>query len=379
MKLLIVIDQFDSGNNGTTISAQRFARALQNRGHEVRVVSAGTPAQDKYALPTVHFLPLADHIIRSQGMQFALPRTGLLEEAIAWSDLVHFMMPFALSRVGLKLAQKQNKPCTAAFHVQPENITSTLHLGHSAKVNHAIYAEFRDDFYNHFSHIHCPSAFIADQLRAHGYTAQLHVISNGVAPEFHPRQREKEPELAGKFVLLMVGRLSAEKRQDVLIEAVSRSAHAQDIQLILAGQGPRHHALLRMGERLPHPPIFGFYSTERLCEIMAMSDLYVHAADVEIEAIACLEAVSSGLVPIIADSPLSATPQFALDDRSLFPAGDSGVLAQKIDWWIDHPLERAAMSQTYAKSAERYRLENSIAEAEEMFYAALSEHQTAHP
>ena len=377
MRLLIVIDQFDSGNNGTTISAQRFAHALQARGHEVRVAAAGSPSKDKYALPTVHFLPLADHIIRSQGMQFALPKTSLLEEAIAWADLVHFMMPFALSRAGLKLARKQNKPCTAAFHVQPENITSTLHLGRSAKVNDAIYAEFRDDFYNQFTHIHCPSEFIAAQLRAHGYTAQLHVISNGVAPEFYPRQLAKEPELADKFVLLMVGRLSAEKRQDVLIEAVSRSAHAQDIQLILAGQGPLRHALLRMGEALPHPPIVGFYSTERLCELMAMSDLYVHAADVEIEAIACLEAVASGLVPVIADSPLSATPQFALDERSLFPAGDSTALAQKIDWWIDHLEERAAMSLAYAESAGRYRLENSIVKAEEMFYAALAEHQSA--
>lgn len=377
MKLLIVIDQFDSGNNGTTISAQRFARALQARGHQVRVAAAGSPSPDKYTLPTVRFLPLADHIIRSQGMQFALPKTSLLEEAVAWADLVHFMMPFALSRAGLKLARKQGKPCTAAFHVQPENITSTLHLGHSARVNDAIYAEFRDDFYNQFTHIHCPSEFIAAQLRAHGYTAQLHVISNGVAPVFHPRLREKEPELAGRFVLLMVGRLSAEKRQDVLIEAVARSAHAREIQLILAGQGPRRRTLVRMGEALPHPPIFGFYSTERLCEIMAMSDLYVHTADVEIEAISCLEAVASGLVPVIADSPLSATSQFALDSRSLFPAGDSAALARKIDWWIEHPEERAAMSRTYAESADRYRLENSIVKAEEMFHAALAEQQPA--
>ena len=30
MRRLIVVDQFDSGNNGTTISAQRFARALRD-------------------------------------------------------------------------------------------------------------------------------------------------------------------------------------------------------------------------------------------------------------------------------------------------------------------------------------------------------------
>ena len=58
---------------------------------------------------------------------------------------------------------------------------------------------------------------------------------------------EKEPRFAGKFVILMIGRLSEEKRQDVLMKAVARSAHAGDIQLILAGQGPRRRALEQLG------------------------------------------------------------------------------------------------------------------------------------
>lgn len=41
MKILIVIDQFDNSNNGTTISARRFAKGLQDAGNEVYVVSTG--------------------------------------------------------------------------------------------------------------------------------------------------------------------------------------------------------------------------------------------------------------------------------------------------------------------------------------------------
>lgn len=50
---------------------------------------------------------------------------------------------------------------------------------------------------------------------------------------------KRSRELAHKFVILMIGRYSEEKRQDVLIEAVKRSAHSHRIQLILAGQGPK--------------------------------------------------------------------------------------------------------------------------------------------
>ena len=45
MKILLVIDQFDQGNNGTTISARRFAQALAADGNEVRVAAAGKPAR----------------------------------------------------------------------------------------------------------------------------------------------------------------------------------------------------------------------------------------------------------------------------------------------------------------------------------------------
>lgn len=376
MKILMVMDQYDEGNNGTTISAQRFAKALRADGHEVRVAASGKPAEGKYPMPAIRFLPIADSIIKSQGMVLAKANPETLEQAIVWADVVHFMMPFALSRVGLRMAKEMGKPVTAAFHVQPENITSTLHLGRSKKVNELLYGWFRDDFYNQFTHIHCPSRFIANQLKAHGYQAKLHVISNGVSPEFTPAVRQKEPQFAHKFVILMVGRYSEEKRQDVLIKAVKKSVHSDKIQLILAGQGPKKKSLERKGRFLRNRPVMGFYDTKRLCELMAMSDLYVHAADVEIEAIACLEAIAAGLVPVIADSPLSATTQFALDERSLFEAGNAADLAGKIDWWYEHAGERREMGGIYAKSAEKYRLKNSIRQAEEMFREAIEEEKS---
>lgn len=373
MRILLVIDQFDEGNNGTTMSAQRFARALQEDGNEVRVAASGKAAEGKYPMPEIHFFPIADSIIKSQGMVLAKADPVTLQQAIEWADVVHFMMPFALSRVGVRMAKEMGKPVTAAFHVQPENITSTLHLGHSKKVNELLYQWFRDDFYDQFTHIHCPSDFIAGQLREHGYRAKLHVISNGVSEQFYPRKKEKEAGFAHKFVILMIGRYSEEKRQDVLIKAVKKSAHSDKIQLVLAGQGPKEKALKRLGRSLKNPPVMGFFDTERLCELMAMSDLYVHAADVEIEAIACLEAVAAGLVPVIADSPLSATPQFALDERSLFKAGDAKDLAARIDWWYEHASIRRQMGKTYAESAEKYRLKNSIRLAEQMFEEAIAE------
>ena len=87
----------------------------------------------------------------------------------------------------------------------------------------------------------------------------------------------------------------------------------------------------------------------------------------------CMEAFACGLVPIIANSPRSATPQFALDGRSLFPAGDSAALAEKIDWWFEHPAEREEMGRRYGEHAGQYALDRSIEQAEAMFRQAIQE------
>ena len=367
MNILLVMDQIDSENNGTTISARRFADALSKRGNDVRFLACGKEADNKFTVHKIHFLPIAEHIVSSQGMALAWPSKKVIKEALEWADVVHFMMPFLLSMRTLSMAEDMGVPHTAAFHVQPENITYSLGLSKSTRAVEFIYAMFRDHFYDRFDHIHCPSAFIAKQLADRNYKAELHVISNGIKDSFQYRKSEKPQEYKDKFVITMIGRLSPEKRQDILISAVSKSKYADKIQLIFAGQGPKKAALMRQGECLKNPPVFKFFDQAGLQEALSYSDLYVHASDVEIEAISCIEAFASGLVPVIANSKLSATPQFAIDERSLFEAGNSEDLASKIDYWLENVKERQDMEIKYAEKGKEYHLENCVAQAEEMF------------
>lgn len=139
MKILLVIDQYDRGNNGTTMTAQRLAQTLNAHGHEVRVVSTGNSGNGKYLVKEYFLPPIVHHIVTKQGMVFAKPDEEVLKEAIGWADLVHFLLPFWLGIRGLHIAQEMGVPHTAAFHVQPENITYTLHLGRQKNVNAWLY------------------------------------------------------------------------------------------------------------------------------------------------------------------------------------------------------------------------------------------------
>ena len=377
MIITLVIDTFNVNNNGTTMSATRFAHALISRGHTVRVVACGNagdttgqgPGGPKMFYVPELVVPIASRLAHRQNTLFAKPVQKVLIAAIDGADVVHIYQPWPLGRAAERIARQLGVPAIAAFHVQPENVTYNIGLGRFPLAAHAVYVLLRLTFYRRFADIHCPSTFIAAQLRRHRYRARLHVISNGVASSFRPgpaRVRGADEP----FRVLMVGRFSPEKRQDVLIRAVRRSRHAARIQLHFAGHGPREKRLRRMASKLANPAQFGYYSQAELVELIRGCDLYVHASDVEIEGVSCMEAFSTGLVPIISDSRRSATGQFALGPRNLFRSGNSASLAERIDGWIDDPVALNAASDTYARYAELYTIDRSVKAIERVYARA---------
>ncbi|MEN6325644.1 MAG: glycosyltransferase [Syntrophomonas sp.] len=101
------------------------------------------------------------------------------------------------------------------------------------------------------------------------------MIFNGVSDSFRPQVIVLPSYLHGKFMILTIGRLSAEKQQDLLIEVVIlHSKYSDRIQLSFAGRGPKESKYRRLSKRLLNMLIFGFYSQEKLLELISASDLY---------------------------------------------------------------------------------------------------------
>lgn len=374
MKILFVIDQLQSSSNGISISALRFASSLRENGHEVRFVTTGEKEENLYIVPERHIF-IATCFAHAQEQLFAKPVKSVLYEAIGWCDVVHFYMPWKLSKIGVKIAKELHKPYTAAFHVQAENVTYNIGIGKSKPAINFVYALFRKTFYSQVKHIHCPSQFIANELKAHKFDNNLHVISNGISDCFTPDKQDKPAELEDKIVITMVARHSLEKRQDILINAVANSKFKDKIQLIFAGKGPKTKYYKKLAKKLPIAPIFDFYPHQNIIKILQFSDLYVHAADVEIEAISCLEAMACGLVPVISNSPTSATKQFAITENSLFTSGDSDDLARKIDYWIENEEEKKKYSKIYADYAQNYNVKSCVNKFEQMLNVAIEDNK----
>ncbi len=363
MKIAIVVDLIDNKTNGSVITALRFANGLKARGHEVRMVAIGADGENDCNVKE-RYVPVLTEVSAKNQIKFGKFDEKAIRKTFEGVDLVHFIFPFKLEKKCKTLADEMGIPTTAAFHVQPENISYNAHLNWFKPINGIIYSYLKQAFYKKFNRIHCPSAFIAGQLAAHGYKNELYVISNGYDPAFVPAQKRTTNK---KFEVVMTGRLAPEKNQQVIIKAIALSKHKDDIHLTLLGNGPKKKALARLAEKNGVDVSFDFLPKEKLIKKLQSSDLYIHAATVEIEAIAALEAIACGLVPVIADSANSATPQFALDERSLFEDNNQFSLAEKIDYWYERDDERLRMGKVYAESAKKYSLEHSLEKAERMF------------
>ena len=215
--------------------------------------------------------------------------------------------------------------------------------------------------------IHYPTQFIRDifETNIHRKT-NGYVISNGVSPDMKKVETPKPEEYKNKIVISSVGRLAREKSQDTLIKAIKYSRHEKDIQLILAGQGLKEKKYRKLAKNLTNPIVMKQFKRDEVVDLMNYSDLYVHPATIELEGIACIEALACQKVTIVSDSKKSATRLFVDDPKCIFKQRNPRDLAKVIDYYIEHPEERKKVEDGYKNFAEEYSVLRCMEKMEQM-------------
>ncbi len=375
MTITVVCDVLGKENNGTTIAAMNLIRYLKSRGHEVRVLCADQERRGEegyYIVPNYKFPKLIDSYIKKVGVTLAKPDVDIVTSTILGSDIVHIMVPLPLGMCACKVARKMGIPITAGFHMQAENFTSHIKANNFRFVNNYVYKFIWKHMYKYVGGIHYPTRFIREIFESRIKTqTKGYVISNGVNSYVQKRDIEKPEEFKDKIVILATGRFSREKSQDTLIRAVKRSKYKDKIQLIFAGLGAKEKYYKRLSKGLPVQPIFKFYSRTEIIDVLNYCDLYVHPAEVELEGIACLEAIACGKLTIVSDSKLSATKEFAIDDTCRFKNRNPKSLAHAIDYWIEHPMEKEEYEKRYLESATVFNQEECMKRMENMMVEVI--------
>jgi len=394
MNILFVVNSYFSQGNGLDESARRTVAALRAAGQEVRVLSGENfenpqGPQPEYRMAKFHF-PLMQPMLDSFGYCYADWHGPVVEEAVRWADVVHLEETFFLHHAAMNWARKLGKPITGTYHVHPENIVFNC-LGRKGGylVCQLLYRYWCRVFYDHYAYLQCPTENVRERLERHHVKAQCFTLSNGVIPDECIRPLTPPEHYLDRnrpLDLIYIGRTAIEKDQPTLYQAIRLSRYAKRIRLHIAGRGPKLDEYTRMAYKLYedgvvlYQPSVGFYNRDELRELAAHADLAVHCAFVEVEGMSITEALQQAVVPVIATARYSGTAAYALDDRSTYPAGDAKALAEKIDYWFDHPEERWEKGFEYARSMKQYEIAGCADRLIEMFRKAIDakKHET-HP
>lgn len=369
LRIAFVADTLYSSSGGGILSGQYVVDRLRRDHDVVTVASDGDTALPAFQLPV--------RAMRETRFVMAKPDRELLRDAFAQREVVHLQFPFWLSFAALDVARQLGLPVVAGFHVQPENALLSVGI-HAQWLNNAVYKLLVKQFYDKVDAVVCPTPFAEEKLRSHGLRTPTFVISNGVPPDAAasaamPGPRKPAPQLDAPFFVLAVGRLAAEKRQDVIIEAVRLSKHRDRVRLVLAGGGPRQAELERLAEALPNRAEIGFLPRETLLRYFAEADLFVHASEVELEGMAVLEAMNAGLPAIVARAPESAASVFALNDDFSFPAGDARALSARIDALIEDRAKLQSASEPYRARARLFDFDASVDKLARVYETVLEQ------
>ena len=389
MRILFVVNSYFSQGNGLDESARRTVEALRAAGQEVRVLSGKNfenpnGPQPDYPMEKFHF-PLMQPMLDSFGYAYADWHGPVIEEAVRWADVVHLEETFFLHHAAMNIARKMGKPITGTYHVHPENIVyNCLGFTGGNLICQILYRYWCRVFYDHYTYLQCPTDNVRERLERHHVKAKCFTLSNGVIPDqcIRPMVSPSDYLDANRPLdLIYIGRTAIEKDQPTLFKAIRMSKYAKRIRLHIAGRGPKLEAYTQMAYQLyedgivSYPPTVGFYNRDQLRQLAAKADLAVHCAFVEVEGMSITEALQQAVVPVIATARYSGTSTYALDERSTYPAGDAEALAQRIDYWFDHPQERWTTGFRYAESMKQYEIANCAQALIDMFQKAIRENK----
>jgi glycosyltransferase involved in cell wall biosynthesis len=378
LRVLIVTDQYEPMVGGVPTVTRELARGLAERGHAVELLAPSSTGRGATARGGTGAGDQGGRLTVARRGSVRWPwyedqRLGLLGRAAAGQligdfapDVVHVHSPLTLGAAARSAARRRRVPVVYTNHYLPANVhptadradraaanarpaapgdpavgstapatrVSSAARATAAAVGGAAGALFDAGFYgyltgfaNRCDRVTAPTATALMLLRDHGLRAPSQVVSNGIdldlyspgAPDESLRRRYALP--AGPPLVLSVGRLSPEKRADVLIEAVAGQDVA-DTVLALAGSGPDESRLRELAARLgvaDRVRFLGFIPGTDLPGLYRLADVFAIASEAELQSLVTMEAMASGL-------PVVAVSAGALGE--LVHAGENGFLAR---------------------------------------------------
>jgi glycosyltransferase involved in cell wall biosynthesis len=381
--VLITTDTYPPDVNGAAYFTHRLASGLVARGTEVHLACAsdqGPPRTEIMDGVVVHRLrsaPLLVHPTMRIAVPAGLGRTmsRLIEQVSP--HVVHIQGHFVVGRAAVGAARRSGLPVAATNHFMPDNLFQFAHIPAWLRERAGDLAWH--DFSRVFARadrVTAPTPLAAELLSDKGFTREVEAVSCGI--DLHRFQPQPQQWARQRFALddrptiLFVGRLDEEKRLDELVRALPHVLNHVDAQAVLVGTGGKRPALERLAARIGvggRVRFLGFVPDADLPQVYSAADVFAMPGIAELQSIATLEAMASGLPVVAADA--MALPHLVADNGYLYQPGDVRELARHLTAILTSAELRASMAKASLALAATHDHRRSLARFEEI-YAELT-------
>jgi glycosyltransferase involved in cell wall biosynthesis len=287
-------------------------------------------------------------------------------------DVIHLATPGPVGLCGLAAAKILGLPVVGSYHT--ELGPYALHLTRDLLVAEAL-DHYVDWFYRQCAILLAPTVAVAEALERRGFAGRTGVWGRGVDAElFAPARRStavRERILdGGELLLLSVGRLSHEKRLEVLLEAFGRVAdELPGARLAIAGEGPARASLEALA---PEGVEFvGELHGHELAALYASADVFCFPSTSDTFGQVILEAAASGL-PVVAAAAGGAA-ELVRHGRTglLVPPDDAAALARSLLELALSPERRQLLGLAARAAAVERTWTHSLGELAEAYQAVM--------
>ncbi|MBV2363821.1 glycosyltransferase [Streptomonospora nanhaiensis] len=385
LRVLMGTDTYPPDVNGAALFTARLARGLAERGVDLHMVCPSPDGAPRVAGAE----GVVEHRLRSMPslvhelVRLALPpgAPGHIDRLMRRlrPDAVHIQNHFIVGRLLLGAARRHGVPVVATNHFMPENLFAYLRCPPALRGALGAYA-WRDfvRVYSQADRVTTPTRIAARLLRDKGFHRAVEAVSCGTdLDRFRPlaggaaarsavRARLGVPD---RPTMVFVGRLDAEKNIADLVEALPHVT-APGAQLVVAGSGSQRRHLEALAAEhgvADRVHLLGHVPNGDLPDVYHSGDVFTIAGTAELQSIATLEAMASGL-PVVAADAL-ALPHLVRPGHNgyLYQPGAAGELAKYVSEILAAPEERARMGRACRRRAARHDHQVSCARYEEIY------------
>ncbi len=393
MRIAIFIGGFLPLYNGVVSYVIDIGTELSKRGHTVVVFA---PKQKRgvkinisqYPFKVIQF-PSFPAIVYPE-LRFTFPAfpTIVKELRLFHPDVVHTNDPMSICTEGIAAAKLLHIPTVITYHtfLFDKDMMKNLRFGEALFLFKQPLSVLNARYHNIANAVICPSEEAQRELVHYGLQKPSYVINNGInlvsaqaAPLAGLDPLKKELRIVSQTrVAVFTGRLSADKKIDVLISAwpyVIRSF--PNAKLLIIGKGPCEDALRQQTQNLgiEQQVIFtGGIAREEIFRdgYYKLAHMFVSASAIENQSVAMIEAMANGL-PLICVK-MRGTEELIQPAFGMLVSPDNPTaLAAAILKVMSQDTLRAAMSKAARLQSMQYDIRVTIRQVEHVYMRVIRE------